>query len=366
MSKYYPYQNLSLDDLKGEKWDDIPGLDGYYQVSNFGRIKRLQRKVTYQNGTIVTLSERIKVLNVCKAPNEELGDFTFHLLLSVQVNNKTYRFSVRRLVYCRFVKEFALDDQSVLIVPKNGNGLDIRPENLKMIKAIQQRKLTYDNSRRTSSLKGRFGEEIKQASVEVCQKKISQYSKTGKRIRTYPSAREAERITGISHGSIGASARKLVIAAGGFYWRYGNAYRIDLKELLKTHRQGYKSRGMRVTQYDLFGNKIAEYPSILKAEQETGICYGSIRGVLLGSYKSAGNYYWRKDTGPDKIDLSKHKAGRQLRVKKVSQYTLEGEYLRSYDSIVEAAYAIQMSDTAISAACKGKNKTCKGFKWRFV
>lgn len=35
----YPYQNLTLKDLKGERWEDIPELDGYYRISNFGRIK---------------------------------------------------------------------------------------------------------------------------------------------------------------------------------------------------------------------------------------------------------------------------------------------------------------------------------------
>lgn len=38
-----PYQNLSLDDMPGEVWKDIPGWEGYYQVSNLGRVKSMPR-----------------------------------------------------------------------------------------------------------------------------------------------------------------------------------------------------------------------------------------------------------------------------------------------------------------------------------
>lgn len=38
-----PYQNLSLEDMPGEVWKDIPGWEGYYQSSTMGRIKSLCR-----------------------------------------------------------------------------------------------------------------------------------------------------------------------------------------------------------------------------------------------------------------------------------------------------------------------------------
>jgi hypothetical protein len=45
MKKEYLYQNLSLKDMKGEVWKDIPEFEDYYQVSNYGRIKGLERWV---------------------------------------------------------------------------------------------------------------------------------------------------------------------------------------------------------------------------------------------------------------------------------------------------------------------------------
>lgn len=37
------YKNLSLEDLEGEVWKDIPNYEGLYQVSNLGRVKSLPR-----------------------------------------------------------------------------------------------------------------------------------------------------------------------------------------------------------------------------------------------------------------------------------------------------------------------------------
>ena len=47
------YKNLSLRDISEiidgvlyvEEWRDIKGYEGYYQVSNFGRIKSLKREI---------------------------------------------------------------------------------------------------------------------------------------------------------------------------------------------------------------------------------------------------------------------------------------------------------------------------------
>ncbi len=108
---------------------------------------------------------------------------------------------------------------------------------------------------------------------------------------------------------------------------------------------------------------------MLKAERATGICNGSIRMVTLGRYQSAGGYYWKKgQETPANIDLSGHKAGRDFRVKKVNQYTRQAsKYLGSFDSIREAAAAIQVTDLLpVAAACKGINLTCRGYLWRFA
>ena len=45
-----PYQNLSLQDMPGEVWKDIPGYENLYQISNRGRAKSLSHNVRCRNG----------------------------------------------------------------------------------------------------------------------------------------------------------------------------------------------------------------------------------------------------------------------------------------------------------------------------
>ncbi len=52
--------------------------------------------------------------------------------------------------------------------------------------------------------------------------------------------------------------------------------------------------------------------------------------------------------------------------KYVFQYSTEGDYLETYDSLENAANAVNANKTDISAACLGKIKSCKGFYWSYV
>lgn len=67
------YENLDLSDIAGEIWLDVVGLEGQYQVSNFGRIKSLSRKVKTWNGykTLKTIIMKQKIRNGYLSVNGE-------------------------------------------------------------------------------------------------------------------------------------------------------------------------------------------------------------------------------------------------------------------------------------------------------
>jgi len=65
----YPYQNLSLKSIKGERWKDIPGLEDYFMVSNFGRVKRLEFEMQHDNGVTYRRAEKIIKPNHVKQKN---------------------------------------------------------------------------------------------------------------------------------------------------------------------------------------------------------------------------------------------------------------------------------------------------------
>ena len=55
----------------------------------------------------------------------------------------------------------------------------------------------------------------------------------------------------------------------------------------------HRSRARAVKQYDLQGNLIAKYKTILEASKATGVNTAGIGGACRGTYKKSGGYIWR-------------------------------------------------------------------------
>lgn len=51
--------------------------------------------------------------------------------------------------------------------------------------------------------------------------------------------------------------------------------------------------------------------------------------------------------------------------KQVSQYTLSGKYIGSYDSAAQASLVTNADSSGIIAVCRGKQHTAGGFQWRY-
>lgn len=306
MQLQYSYQNHSLNDLIGEKWENIPGLNGYYLISSFGRIKRKKREQIYPNGSIHVLAEMIMSPRFSKAPNNHVNDYTYHLNAVLKIGRKKYSLSVKRLVYYCFVEAFALDNRSIIIIPVNGNGLDIRPENLQMISMSEKTQRIYDQGRTVSKLRlPEYRLKAAQASVGLRGKKVSKYDKNGKLIQTYPSIIEAVRSTDIRHSSIASAASGRLCTAGGFYWCHGADPEFNVKTFLEERRTALKGdEGWKINQYNLSGKKLAEYATLKDAHKVTGVHGYAISQVLNGLRKSAGGWFWSKGVGASQIDLS--------------------------------------------------------------
>lgn len=124
--------------------------------------------------------------------------------------------------------------------------------------------------------------------------------------------------------------------------------------------------------YDLEGNFIKKYNSLSDAERELNICNSNISRAAKTNGRTL-KYQWRYEYF-NKISPYKrkcytgfHKNGKVI--KKVSQYTLNGEFIKTYDSITIAANESGANATCIGEICKdkglGKRKTSGGYIWRF-
>ena len=85
-----PYQNLSLEDMPGEVWKDIPGWEGFYQASTMGRVK----STSHLSCSGKLLKNRIIRQNVYGRG---------YLNARLYRNGKSHSFPVARLVAFTFI-----------------------------------------------------------------------------------------------------------------------------------------------------------------------------------------------------------------------------------------------------------------------
>lgn len=84
------YINTSIFDLDGEIWVDIQGYEGYYMVSNFGRIKSVERLSVQKH----YLKETILV---------QTFDIDNYVCVNLYIKGKVKRIKVHRLVAKAFI-----------------------------------------------------------------------------------------------------------------------------------------------------------------------------------------------------------------------------------------------------------------------
>jgi len=85
---------LYLNNMETEIWKDIPGHEGYYQASNQGRIKSLNRTIVYKNGQI--REKRGMILSVC------LSEYGYPVVVFCE-NMKRKNYFTHRLVALAFI-----------------------------------------------------------------------------------------------------------------------------------------------------------------------------------------------------------------------------------------------------------------------
>lgn len=125
-------------------------------------------------------------------------------------------------------------------------------------------------------------------------KPVTQYNMKGHKIRTYESARQAEKITGISSGTISFVARGKLKSTGGYIWLYDSTVnKIDVDKHYSDTAKNIIRNSKAVGMYSLEGKLLKLYPSIRVAAKKEGINANRISSVINGHSKSAGGFLWR-------------------------------------------------------------------------
>jgi len=183
-----------------EIWKDIPGYEGYYQVSNKGNIKSLERQKKSGQGYFyrkerilkkILMSTGYHFVHLCKGKNIKMT-------------------SCHRLMATAFIPN---PENKPQINHKNGNKTDNRLENLEWVTRKENAKHAYDNG-----LTKPPKPPIMRGKNNPKSRAVIQLTKDGKKVNEFDCIEEAKRDTGIKH--IASVVSKNRMTAGGYKWEY--------------------------------------------------------------------------------------------------------------------------------------------------
>ncbi len=228
MERLYPYQHTSLEDLPEEVWKDIPGFEGYYQISTYGRIKSVARYIIRCTQRVgFWTKDKIMVPYLSAGHNRFLNQTTYRVAIKLYKDNKAYPISVSRYVYALFVEEFDLHNSEHIITYQDGDSQNTHYANLVLTTQKQVHKTCFAKKRRLAP------------NVSTA-RSITQYDLSGKKIATYPTVQTAS--TAVKHSSkrIYRAVKDHSKLAAGYYWRYQDLPDIDVRPYEKKRKRKKK------------------------------------------------------------------------------------------------------------------------------
>lgn len=196
--------NISLENLPDEEWKLIEGYENY-AVSNYGRIKSLERWITDPKGRKRKAEDSIMQLQFMKFHNKYLNCTFYTITFLISSEGKRHRRSVARLVYYHFVEKFDLNSRTHVISFKDNNRFHIHADNLEKLTISQER---YK----------RVSRDTVKNSKSKYEKAVSQYTVTGDFVVTFESINLAATTLEIGRRNIMAVINNERHTAGGFRW----------------------------------------------------------------------------------------------------------------------------------------------------
>lgn len=252
---------LELTDAGVEIWKPIPDYDGYFEISNLGRVKSVERWVKQGNFTR-HVTEKIK-----KAHITPYG----YPAVTLCKEGKSKETQLHILLARTFIPN---PDQKTQIDHINTVKTDFRLKNLRWVtpKENANNELTLahcrENTYSEEALRKRL-ETRKIRGTSTAPKTVYQYTKSGEFVKEYYSSHEAEKETGIHNAAIRRVLDDNTQAAGNFLWF---STPTDAPKYVRRMPKTSKV----LLQYDVDGNFIKEWPSIHEAARALGLHLANI------------------------------------------------------------------------------------------
>ena len=213
------HKNKSLADLPGEEWRDVPGFEGSFQASTFGRVRSLDRVIAHPRLGHQFVRGQIMSQSVALNSNMKTGEPMVDLRVTITMEGLAHYFNTRRVIYLTFVDpHLDYDKDGLYVINVDGNGYNNRPENLAAVTKSEKQLRAVRRDRVMPTLKtaDRSGWRKNYSRSRP----IEQYDLHGNLVAEFPSVKSASRQTRIEDKAIIQVAKGLYRQWNGFVFRY--------------------------------------------------------------------------------------------------------------------------------------------------
>lgn len=179
----------------GEVWRPVPNYEGFYEVSNTGKVRSIYRYKRVLKSMISTTGyERVDLFK----------------------NKNRKQFSVHRLVAMVFVDN---PNGKPFVNHKDENKLNNSADNLEWVTHVENCRYGTAIARRTMHLDYGHRKINNANQIKACSKPVKQYTKSGNFVREWASASECARANGWQVSNIRRSCINESATAYGFVFR---------------------------------------------------------------------------------------------------------------------------------------------------
>ena len=279
--------------LMEEIWKDVVGYEGYYQVSNLGRVKGVERKVKNRNGLSV------KKEHIIRLHNNKAG----YPAVVLSNNNKHRTHLVHRLVATAFIpnpynfpcvnhKDETRTNNFVFI---NEDGtVDYDKSNLEWCTykynsnyGTSKARIseTRKNNKNNEDIIRRQKETKRKNGSYSAERPVNQFTWDGKFIKRFCSVTEAGKVTGAKNVHFCCINR--FSHSGGFIWLYDE----DVNSIGERVLDENPTR--EILQYDKNGAFLKKWKSPIYINRELKISLTALSNCLHGRAKTSGGFIWK-------------------------------------------------------------------------
>lgn len=192
------YESVIIDDIEGEVWKDIAGFEGYYQVSNIGRVKGLFRSQK--------INEAMGRVNKAKLIVGKINRGGYRSVLLTK-DGKRKHITVHRLVGCAFIDN---PNNYPVINHKDCN----RTNNCVL-------NLEWTTTKGNAEHAAKYGN-LRRGKTSLFSKPVNQYTMNNVFVKSHDTTKDASKEVKCSRHDISRCCKGIYDSYKGFIWRYAS------------------------------------------------------------------------------------------------------------------------------------------------